>query len=216
MTDEDCLFCRIARGDATAWYDVALFRRPGVGLAIAGVGAFVPGYLLVAPEAHVGTSISLGDPAYAEFRSFLWEIRRDLERIVGATTLYEHGSCAVGRARSACIYHAHIHLMPGRYDVWADTSTSASKVFGSLEKFRAEWGRGTPYVLAEERVATGLVVVRAMPDIGLPQYFRRVIAKQLGRPSEWDYAVFPRWENVRATIALLDGSTGSSQEAADT
>jgi hypothetical protein len=53
-----------------------------------------------------------------------------------------------------------------------------------------------------------------MPDIGVSQYFRRVIAKQLGRPSEWDYAVFPRWENVRATIALFGGSTGSKQEGA--
>jgi diadenosine tetraphosphate (Ap4A) HIT family hydrolase len=214
VSEEVCLLCRVAQGDPPEWYDVPLFRRRGVGFAIAGVGAFEPGYLLVAPEAHAGSSISLGDAAYSEFLSFLWETRRDLERVVGATTLYEHGSCAVGRARSACIYHAHVHLMAGRHDVWASSSASRSRAFGSLEEFRAGWSRSTPYVVAEEAGATSSRTIRAMPDIGVSQYFRRVIAKQLGRPSEWDYAVFPRWENVRATIALFGGSTGSKQEGA--
>jgi hypothetical protein len=43
-------------------------------------------------------------------------------------------------------------------------------------------------------------------DVGVSQYFRRYIAGALGRPDEWDYAVFPEWENVRMTQeALAEG-----------
>jgi hypothetical protein len=34
----------------------------------------------------------------------------------------------------------------------------------------------------------------------LSQYIRRILVEQLGRPDEWDWAVFPGIEHMRATI----------------
>jgi hypothetical protein len=41
--------------------------------------------------------------------------------------------------------------------------------------------------------------VQYSPDAGISQYFRRHIARMLGRPDDWDYALFPHWDNIRTT-----------------
>src|SRR5262245_52560969 len=50
----DCLFCLAYDGSVEdlAWHDRPLSRRPEIGVAIAGLGAFVPGYVLVSPAEH--------------------------------------------------------------------------------------------------------------------------------------------------------------------
>ncbi len=50
--------------------------------------------------------------------------------------------------------------------------------------------------------ATGAVT--AARDIGRPQYLRQKVFEALGKPDEWDYAVFPNNDIIRGTIALFE------------
>ena len=50
-------------------------------------------------------------------------------------------------------------------------------------------------------------LVQYSPDEGVSQYFRRHIARMLGRPDDWDYALFPQWENIRATLDAFPRSS---------
>jgi hypothetical protein len=54
-------------------------------------------------------------------------------------------------------------------------------------------------------------LVQYSSDVGVSQYFRRHIARMLGCPDDWDYALFPQWENIRATQETFPCSPVRSQ-----
>lgn len=119
---------------------------------------------------------------------------------VDVLTVFEHGGCHDDKATSACIDHAHWHVLPGSYQLelsysgWTDTSTSLTDAL----LMAPEDG----YLLAVEK--SQILLGR---DPRQSQFLRRHIFGSLGRPDEWDYAAFPQWEDVRATQALFDGQS---------
>src|SRR5436309_13059360 len=82
--------------------------------ALAGFGPLVPGYIIVAPIAHVPTVAELNDVSFAEFVTVFDILVDSLHRQFGpGYTAYEHGrigSCLVAEMRgdvSTFCYHAH-------------------------------------------------------------------------------------------------------------
>jgi diadenosine tetraphosphate (Ap4A) HIT family hydrolase len=71
--DDDCLFCSVNHDpdDALEWYDRPIFREQDVGVVIAALGSFVPGYVLVAPTGHLSSIQGLPPNARSEFIRFL-------------------------------------------------------------------------------------------------------------------------------------------------
>lgn len=198
----DCFFCA-SYGETEAdlaWYDRPLLKEDGVGVAIPGVGAFVPGYVLVSPARHESSVRDLPANLATGFIDLVQAVTERVESAFGPATIFEHGSCRdEERRRSACITHSHVHILPGSYSF--DSLGLPVKVFGDLSEVMKEKKpeRADGYLMYRE---PGGPVCYA-PDAGVSQYFRRHIARVLGRPDEWDYAVFPRWLNVRATRDML-------------
>ena len=207
---EACLFCEIHERPVSEleWYDRPIVDVPGIGLAVAGLGAPVPGYVLVAPAIHVSSSRFLPHQLAVYFVNFIKEVQQLVESTYGPTTLFEHGSCANSETRrSACIEHCHLHIVPGKYSLEAlDLDV---RRFRCLEDFIRDASFDRGYLMYQE--PSGAVCCSR--DLGVSQYFRRQIARTLGRPEEWDYAVFPNWPNVRQTCQWL--TTRSSRAEAD-
>jgi diadenosine tetraphosphate (Ap4A) HIT family hydrolase len=200
--DDHCLFCAVEEDpvDTLAWYDHPLYRRSDVGVAIAAVGAFTPGYVLVSPTTHVSSTQTLPMPDAALFLNFLDAVVSRVEARFGGCSIFEHGSCrAEERRRSACITHAHVHIVPGAYsfDSLGLPVKTYHELFEIMDLPRPE--RLDGYLMYRE---PGGLVSRCS-DVGVSQYFRRHIAAVRGYPDEWDYALFPRWEHVRATQEAL-------------
>lgn len=198
----DCLFCAAYGATATdlPWYDRPLVRRPDVGVTIAGVGAFVPGYVLVAPAEHKSSMQGLPPPEGRRFVEFVHAVVRCVESRFGPATIFEHGSCrSEERRRSACITHSHIHVIPGRYsfDMLGLDKREYAELVDLVEVPRLQ--RADGYLMYRE---PGRPVCYA-PDMGVSQFFRRHIARVLGVAEEWDYALYPRWEHVRITQSEL-------------
>jgi diadenosine tetraphosphate (Ap4A) HIT family hydrolase len=172
-------------------------RVPGVGAVIPGLGAFVPGYVLVFPEQHVESTLRIRGEAGSGFGDLLSRTIRFVTEVFGPVTVFEHGSCSQRNLRrSACIDHAHTHVMPGVYGL----SSFMPKPFGQL----ADWMERTldtdvGYLLLDEPPNGP----QYGPDPGVSQYMRRCIALKLGIPDEWDYLLFPRLENVTETTRAL-------------
>jgi diadenosine tetraphosphate (Ap4A) HIT family hydrolase len=200
-TEADCLFCKIRCRPPAAlpWHDRPLMREIGVGAAVAGLGAFVPGYVLVFPDLHAASTLALPPQHAGSFRALIDIVKRTVEREYGPTTAFEHGSCALtGGRRSACLEHAHVHLMPGTYGL-QQAGAQRSETFSIA-------GTGT----VTRDIQNGYLYLHEpgrresySADPGVSQYFRRKIADRMGHPDEWDYLVFPHWENVRRTIQTL-------------
>jgi diadenosine tetraphosphate (Ap4A) HIT family hydrolase len=200
-TPADCLFCRATRSipDDLQWHDRPIARVPGVGGVIPGLGAFVPGYVLVFPEQHVESTLRIRGQAGSAFGDLLSRTIRSVTEVFGPVTVFEHGSCSQRNLRrSACIDHAHTHIMPGVYGL----SSFMPKPFGQPadpmeQTLKADVG----YLLLDE-LPYG---PQYGPDPGVSQFMRRCIAVKLGIPDEWDYLLFPRLENVTETARALAG-----------
>lgn len=194
----DCLFCNVLRQspDDLQWHDQPLARVSEVGAVIAGLGAFVPGYVLVFPEQHVESCLSMSSRAHRAFTDLLNSTAERVAEVFGSPTIFEHGTCATGAVRrSACLDHAHIHIIPGSYELGDCVSPTIGTASYSSVQIARDPDSG--YLFLQEPAADPVYA----SDPGISQFFRRQIAGQLGEPDDWDYLLFPRWENVRETIA---------------
>lgn len=198
---ENCLLCEVLARHTSSlpWHDRPLMRLSGIGAAIPGLGAFVPGYVLVFPEKHIYSTLSMPSACYDKFQEFCQTVLKRIEQVFGPTTIFEHGSCSVSPSRrSACIDHAHLHLIPGTYSLNQGDLRPIQPTSHTTPRTPALAQRG--YLLLAEPGRP----VQHFDDPGVSQYFRRKIAAQLGYPDEWDYLLFPRMRNVEHTMCALD------------
>jgi diadenosine tetraphosphate (Ap4A) HIT family hydrolase len=196
---EDCLFCIIQSvpEENLPWHDRPLARIPGVGGVIAGLGAFVPGYVLVFPEQHVESALRIRQETSGAFRDLVQRTVSAVQSAFGPPTLFEHGSCPrQGVRRSACLDHAHIHILPGSYDLRSYVTGRGGPQDQSVNERTLD---RAAYLFLHEPMMRPVYG----RDPGMSQFFRRQIATALGIPDEWDYLLFPRLENVLQTINHL-------------
>jgi diadenosine tetraphosphate (Ap4A) HIT family hydrolase len=195
-----CFLCDVSTalgGAPREWFNQPLVSEPGVGAILAGVGALMPGYVLVAPAAHVTASTLLPAAARPGFLALFEHARATLARLDPVVSFFEHGLCGPpDRPRSACVEHAHLHLVPGRHD-FATSGVPVSR-HADLAAFLADGPRDRNYFM----YSGGGDVVCA-PDPCQSQYGRRRWAAALGVPERWDYALFPEWPAVTETFTLF-------------
>jgi diadenosine tetraphosphate (Ap4A) HIT family hydrolase len=203
----ECLFCRATRSmpDDLEWHDRPLAHVPGIGAVIPGLGAFVPGYVLVFPEQHVESTIRIPAAVGPAFADLLSRTVSSVTEVFGPATVFEHGSCSLRNVRrSACLDHAHTHVIPGVYGL-SNAMREVLNPFSEhpIRNLEAHMG----YLMLDEPPHGP----RYGPDPGISQYLRRGIAAKVGVPDEWDYLLFPRLKNVRETVRVLSGRIAMAQ-----
>lgn len=196
----NCFLCEIPKTESPEWYDRVLDRNKAA-FVIPTVGGAAVGHVMVSPVAHVNAAHNLNKLQRADFIELLGRTCTRIASDVGAITVFEHSAPTDpdGR-RSACIDHAHVHIAPGSYALGADPQLVDEVHSDSLPDF---YNRPAPYdgyMMFTD--ATGAVT--AARDIGRPQYLRQKVFEALGKPDEWDYAVFPNNDIIRGTIALFE------------
>ena len=198
----DCFICNSLRGTGDIpWTDRPLLFDPRYGGIIPGVGALIPGYVLLCPKEHFPNFCATA--ATPEMVSFTEHMLGFLAERLGQLTYFEHGGEVTNSVpTSACVDHAHIHVVPGYIplEIPAD-----GKRYASLADFLAsretEWVHG-PYLMLGHTDGE----CRVAEDIGVSQYFRRQLARVLNHADCWDYAAAPMLDQVQKTIEMLIGS----------
>lgn len=112
MTDQDCLFCRIVSGDATA----TIVHEGERALAFRDINPHAPTHVLVIPRDHYANAAELaaGDPAA------LAEVFEIAAKVAEEDGL-ENGYRAVfntGPDAQQTVFHAHLHVLGGRGFTW--------------------------------------------------------------------------------------------------
>jgi histidine triad (HIT) family protein len=107
MTAEDCVFCRIARGELPA---AVVNRRDGM-LAIEDIAPKAPVHLLVIPERHVDTFRDVGTFDAAEAKSLLGFVA-DTAAKAGLDDF--RVIVNVGPSAGQTVFHLHWHVLGGR------------------------------------------------------------------------------------------------------
>lgn len=198
-TANGCEFCGKLANPARAWYDFNIVDEDAEFVAVASLGSLTPGMTLIVSRSHLPSMAEL-DPAQ---RSSLYDFERRLSGLMATLwqhpIVFEHGSGLTGaRSSGPCIDHAHWHLIPGEYKL--DDPKVPLAPADSFDQVAAAC-RGQAYLAWRNLSGAWRSGAVTVPG----QYFRRLIADQLGRPDEWDYLAFPMLDNVRETILKFTG-----------
>jgi diadenosine tetraphosphate (Ap4A) HIT family hydrolase len=172
---------------------------------LADLSPLTAGHLLLVSNDHY---LSFGEV----LNDHLDEVQEVLERIFGHyaeafgdPVVFEHGSSR-SMDGSACITHAHLHLLPLCLDEVHRTlmrdGLSDCRLAG-IGDLRALGAQGLPYFYCGDRNTHRVYgVARKMRR----QYLRSVAAELLGiADPEWDYALVVRKELLRLTMAKTIG-----------
>ncbi|HEX2316767.1 MAG TPA: hypothetical protein VHJ17_23680 [Thermomonospora sp.] len=179
-------------------------RSPGLTL-IADMSPLTVGHLLLASNEHyLSFGEVVGDHGN-EVEDALGLLHDQYTATFGPPIIMEHGSSPLMDG-SACITHAHMHLLPLELDAVHKAMTrdglGASELTGVND---LKWlGRhGLPYFYCADRSRHRVYgVARTMRR----QYLRSIAGELLGiADPEWDYAVVVRKELLRATLARVSG-----------
>lgn len=200
MSTTDCFLCEIPQSTPAKLprYDQPLAALPGIGYAIPALGALAPGHLLVVPEQHWFSSSSISVSA-TEFALFTLEVLGRVESHYGPATIFEHGACALQIRRSACVAHAHLQILPGKYALHTVADTVPRASFRSIAEFIGSGVEQQGYLMYQEPGDS----VSYIPDPAVSQLVRRHVAAQVGRPTEWDYLLFQNHDTIADTIRNL-------------
>ncbi len=199
-----CRFCSISRGRVEQSYDTILGVSKGY-FAIASVGALVPGWVLVCPTDHrLNMSRDYTDP---NFHSVRLEIAGRLSRqFHSPVRMFEHGPACRSSATGCGVDHAHLHLVPLRFrlsDAVSNLPDASAWHHVRASKLQ-ESARDREYLFySDDALAVDPMGAVRLLDEPVSQFFRKLIATQLGCDHEFDYRTHPNLGNVTATTSAL-------------
>lgn len=196
--DDDCEFCSPSR--RSEWFNRPIAMDEDRAFAVPSLGSFMPGYLLAVPVAHVTASCRIPAEGKARFAAFVYKLASQLTSLYGTqVTIFEHGAClSNSKPQSACVDHAHVHLVPGNYDLSTEAPSQVYKHESFMEFL--EMKQSDSYLMLQDPAGP----ILSFDDKPTSQFFRRIIAQRLGIPDYWDYAMFPFTENIKRTYQDFD------------
>ena len=182
-------------------FDVVLRRGPGVVLTPT-KGTLVPGYVMAVATEHVLSFGKLGTTTLlVDIAPWLVDTTTELADKFGNYMIFEHGSASESERRGGCIVHAHMHLIPASGNTVDAVLAEASwNPVGGLEETAQHEERGYAYLGWGD--ASWLSTAPSFPG----QWIRRIIARAVGKPDEWDWAVFPGADNLETTLDRISGA----------
>jgi diadenosine tetraphosphate (Ap4A) HIT family hydrolase len=170
---------------------------------LADLSPLTEGHLLVVPVPHYLNFAQFTAARPGELSALTERLAPAYRVAYGGASYLEHGSSSDMR-RSACINHAHLHVLPLRTDevisVMFDDGLDEVHL-DHLEELSERADEDLPYYLASDtRSASIFGLGKQMPK----QYLRWVAARLLQlEDGTWDWATYIRHDVCRRTIAKM-------------
>ena len=191
-----CRLCHLER-NASPWNEVLITTDNF--LMVPSKGALVLGWLLLVPRIHVLSFAALPQSSKKELGALLPQVVARATELFGRVTVFEHGAVKPGSAFGCGIDHAHVHLVPLKFDLVSETKAQHPHL--QWNETVAPWlGEGRTFDLPYVAVGThGDRCLLSQPASVERQFLRRVIARAVGTPERFDYDSHPCLENVVLT-----------------
>jgi diadenosine tetraphosphate (Ap4A) HIT family hydrolase len=186
-----CRICRMVSAPQEApLYDQIIFETANY-FAVASLGGFIPGWVLVCSKAH---HLSLASHyARPEFTHCVRSVVSSVAAVFGDPVVFEHGPIVENSATACGTTHAHLHVVPfpaqldslvreaDRSLEWRQVSTISLSAYGDRE-----------YLYFANRYA-GSNTVGFAAELQMPrsQFFRHVIASAIGKGELANYRAAP-------------------------
>lgn len=200
---DTCRFCNIANGINKGERTVdTILTQTNDYFAISSIGALVEGWTLIVPRKHCCSMKNLYEDK--EFAEFANKVITALRECYGPVIAFEHGPNREGSATSCGTDHAHIHLVP------------YSSLATRLNAMEMEW---EPCCVSEVKEKVGDAEYLFYVDVAdtweksqgkvhilekpVSQFFRKVIADDLGIGEKYNYKTNPDTELTLKTITRM-------------
>jgi diadenosine tetraphosphate (Ap4A) HIT family hydrolase len=165
------------------------------------LGQIVEGYLLIVPKAHFISMAHLPDTLFSELIEVKEHIRTLLTDAYATPLTFEHGPMSETERGGCCVDHAHFHVVPTNVDLLASLqSRFQGHHILELTDVKQQLNKRVPYLYYETQA--GVAYIFDAPVVE-SQFLRRQLAKEVGVPDEWDWAVYPGVDRIKSTLALL-------------
>jgi ATP adenylyltransferase len=193
--------CRLCLNSVnTEAYNLPLFENNNFSV-LPSMGALVEGWLLLLPKKHFICVGALPESLALEFQQLKDVAAAFIQDVYGGVSVFEHGPHRHNRKVGCGVDHAHLHILPSRFDLLSAVSPfvpeSTRWLVGGLPECRAAYSESKDYLYLEQQIGNGSIAVH---DSFGSQLFRRGIAHELGVPNEYNWREFPNLKNVERTI----------------
>jgi ATP adenylyltransferase len=156
--------------------------------AVPSLGSLVPGWLLVVPKRPMLNLAYLERSEREELRGLIAALAERLRVFDGEVYAFEHGSSAFGSISGCGVDQAHLHIVPLTINLpkaavlqrairWEHRSCIATE--GFVDERDAEY-------LALYNMSS-LEALIGYPERPTSQWFRKLIATEIGCSDQWDY-----------------------------
>ncbi len=170
------------------------------------LGALVEGWLLIVPKDHALCLGALSQELYSELEELRSKVSLVLEECYGSVTVFEHGPAQPNHLVGCGVDHAHLHILPTRINL----IEGVKEIFPDPLKWEPVRGiqetarlyeAELPYLYVEQSSGRGYVTTH--PNLQ-SQMFRKVIARHIGRPEQYDWRQYDEEANIISTVERLE------------
>lgn len=167
-------------------------------------GSIVPGWVLIVPKFPTSRMADVPQDLQAELGALIGRVSKKLETEFGKPYVFEHGGVK-GSKISCGVDQAHLHIAALDFDLieaatsesaqgWVDLSPTAvpSNALGDGEYWFVSAGDTAKFKIVDEPCS---------------QFFRKIIAREVGCSQLWDYRSEDFLENIASTIKAM-GANG--------
>lgn len=210
-----CRICAIASGYRALGTADRPWLEDSHYMAFTSIGALVEGWSLIAPKKHALNLLS--NYADSTFCAFVEAAFDTVAKVYGRSVVFEHGGQFEGSTTNCGTSHAHLHIVPlsfslqksaKAFDASLDWSDCAAKDIRTQAA-----GREYLFVADEYRGAETSGLLCLLTE-GQSQFFRRVIAENLGRSDEANYRTHPNLLTTSAGSDALHRAVSHRTQAA--
>ena len=162
------------------------------------LGSIVPNWVLIVPKRPMSNLRALTVLEFSELEGVLDHVIDVLGLRRKKTYFFEHGG-KTGSTVSCGVDQAHLHLVELPFDLMS-SAKATDKPMQWVERCAAFANLGV-FLPEEEYLVVGQAetFMVAIPTERTSQWFRKVIAKNIGQNDAWDYKVNPKYLEVWKT-----------------
>jgi ATP adenylyltransferase len=186
-----------------ASYDRPLFETLDCVVAPT-IGSILPSWLLVVPRRPAVNFRDWRGGTHMDPTGLIDQVLDGLEVSPERAIWFEHGPWVSGSPVGCGVDYAHIHVLvdaPFSFDEFVSSVFEASALPWrrglAMDAYRSLDTVGSYLIAGSQHRA---VIAEQVESAG-SQFFRRVVARLVDNPEQWNYNIYPHLHNVQKTIA---------------
>lgn len=168
------------------------------------LGAFIPGWLLIAPKEHQLNTAVLSEAWSMELNDVMNRVQTVLCSEYGPTIAFEHGPASWNARGGCCVEHAHMQIVSTPVELTADLLNALpGERIQNHSDLSARWNH-RPYLYFENQSEEKFLF--SLPDVIPSQYMRQLIGGKVGYSEQWNWRQYWFLDEMQQTIIRLQHS----------